>query len=53
MIPTRNKKNTGYAKFWGANKVYYWRCANAEWINDGEKNDTKKPSKGLSQTSKT
>lgn len=21
--------------------MYYWRCANAEWINDGEKNDTK------------
>ena len=23
--------------FWGANKVSYWRCGNAEWINDDEK----------------
>jgi len=24
-------KNKGYAKFWGANKVYYGRCASGVW----------------------
>ena len=26
-------KNKGYAKCWGANKVYYERCANGEFKN--------------------
>ena len=36
--------------FWGANKVSYWRCGNAEWINDDEKKNTKTPSNALSKT---
>ena len=27
----REIENNGYAKFWGANKVYYGRCANGKW----------------------
>ena len=23
--------NNAYAKFWGANKVYYGQCGNGEW----------------------
>ena len=25
------RQNKGYAKIWGANKVYYGRCSNSEW----------------------
>ena len=31
IIP-RRIKNRGYEKFGAANKVYYGRCANGEWL---------------------
>ena len=30
-------KNKGYAKFWGATKVHYWRCANSVFKQFGGK----------------
>ena len=29
--------NKGYAKFWGATKVHYWRCANSVFKQFGGK----------------
>ena len=34
----REIKNNAYAKFWGANKVYYGRCANGEFQLDQKSN---------------
>jgi len=30
VVPRETEDNT-YAKFWGANKVYYVGCGNGEW----------------------